>query len=150
MRFFRRKKKEIKKIKSIREINVDGGILRIAIVDDVVETSLRLAELLDIMGFPNVQSYESPIHAEQEINNDNTDLIFMDIRMIEQNGVITSSHLRDNGYNKLIFGLTGDCTYNAITEAIDGGMDEVMEKPFDLNKFYDLLRRYKLDKFIKN
>ena len=125
--------------------------LNITIVDDVQSNINSLVDYLNVIGYDldHIYSFSSPLKAEEFINNNNSDIVLMDIRMTKKSGYDTTKQLRKNNYSNLIFGLTGDVTSSSIKEGLESGMDEILEKPFNLNAFNMYLKKYGLEIHIK-
>ena len=155
MKFFKiNKDKQHKNKKSKKDKNkiIEAKeYLNITIVDDVQSNIESLVDYLEILGYDldYIHSFTSPLEAEKFINNNNSDIVLMDIRMSKKSGYDTTKQLRENKYSNLIFGLTGDVTSSSIKDGLTSGMDEILEKPFNLNNFNKYLRKYGLDVHIK-
>ena len=64
----------------------------------------------------------------------NVNIIFLDKNMPLTNGDIVAKELRNNNYNELIIGLTGEDNLIEIEKFIDHGANYVLVKPFNTHK----------------
>ena len=73
------------------------------------------------------------------------DLILMDIMMPVMDGFEATREIRSiesqnkNGKNIPIIAFTANTINNDREKCIQGGMDDILEKPFDINKFREIL-----------
>lgn len=74
------------------------------------------------------------------------DIILMDLMMPVMDGLEATHEIRerekDSGKNNIIIGLTAN-TYDADRDkCLRNGMDEYMAKPFDIEKFDEIIRKF--------
>ncbi len=75
------------------------------------------------------------------------DLILMDIMMPEYDGYeatrIIRRHEAEDGFKRaFIVGLTSNVYDGERAKCIEAGMDEYLPKPFDVDRFMDMMRQY--------
>ena len=70
------------------------------------------------------------------------DLILMDNFMPGTSGIECIRIAREKGYKKLMFGLTAMALTNDILEFREAGCDAILLKPFELEKFKDLIGNF--------
>ena len=70
------------------------------------------------------------------------DLVFMDVRMPEMDGIEATRHIRRSGFRKPIVGLSA-ATSNADQNAcLDAGMNDFLAKPIDADELWGCLTRW--------
>ncbi len=70
------------------------------------------------------------------------DLILMDIHMPVMDGHTASRRLRERGVAVPIIGLSGDVSDRSLQEAGHSGMQTYLEKPINIEKFYEMVTTY--------
>jgi len=69
------------------------------------------------------------------------DVILMDYQMPNMDGPTAIRAIRSLGYKGVIFGVTGNVMALDQQEMIAAGADDVLPKPFDIDKFWDAYKR---------
>jgi CheY-like chemotaxis protein len=118
--------------------------LNILIADD--ENSLRcsLGSILQAKGY-NVSMVENGIEAVESVKTGNFDVVFLDIKMPEMNGVEACKEIKK--FNKKIIIIM--MTAYALVDLIEEAQKEaflVVDKPFDIPKILALLKRMASEK----
>lgn len=121
------------------------GLRALVVEDDrVIQTIIKAN--LNSVGIPSVVA-SNGIEAIETLKTDSFDFILMDIRMPDQDGLDATRWIReievtDNKRSIPIFALT---TFNSNEHTVEikkAGMDEHLTKPFQLDKFLPILRKY--------
>ena len=69
------------------------------------------------------------------------DVILMDYQMPNMDGPTAIRAIRSLGYKGVIFGVTGNVMALDQQEMMAAGADDVLPKPFDIDKFWDAYKR---------
>jgi len=126
-----------------REIMPYGSVL---IVDDV-ETNLYVAVGLMKLYKLQIDTAMSGKAAIEKINNGKIyDIIFMDHMMPEMDGIETTKHIRDLGYNSPIVALTANAVAGQADMFKRKGFDEFISKPIDIRQLNSVLNKLIRDK----
>lgn len=108
---------------------------RILIVDDAKETIELLARLLSPRyGAP--QSASSVAEAIKRLEASSVDLVISDLKMPGTSGLDLVSHVRQNYPNTEVIVVTGYATIGTAVEAIKGGAEAYLAKPFTEDELY--------------
>ncbi len=70
------------------------------------------------------------------------DMIFMDINMPKLNGIEAMKKLHEKGYKIPIIAVTGYALPEQIKEFIDGGMSNVLTKPYETENLLKIINQY--------
>ena len=65
------------------------------------------------------------------------DVVLMDYQMPNMDGPTAIRQIREMGYSGLIFGVTGNALPSDMQEMISAGANDVLVKPFDMDKFWN-------------
>eukprot|EP00595_Chromulina_sp_UTEXLB2642_P002411 CAMPEP_0196761340 /NCGR_PEP_ID=MMETSP1095-20130614/543_1 /TAXON_ID=96789 ORGANISM="Chromulina nebulosa, Strain UTEXLB2642" /NCGR_SAMPLE_ID=MMETSP1095 /ASSEMBLY_ACC=CAM_ASM_000446 /LENGTH=379 /DNA_ID=CAMNT_0042110747 /DNA_START=527 /DNA_END=1662 /DNA_ORIENTATION=- len=117
-------------------------IPKILIVDDVESNRKVLKKILEKKGL-ECECAENGLLAVENVKSKGLDhytIIFMDHQMPIMDGLTATAKLRENGYNKLIVGLTGNTMDEDIKSFKNAGANEVYSKPLDVSILYKLLK----------
>ena len=134
---------QMKRTQITREPMPYGSIL---IVDDV-ETNAYVAKGLLIPYELKIESVSSGYAAIERIKSGRQyDVIFMDHMMPEMDGVETTRHLREMGYNHPIVALTANAVAGQANIFLENGFDDFISKPIDLRQMNMLLNKLIRDK----
>ncbi len=118
--------------------------LNILIVDDnliIRQVIGRLLELVDCH-YVMVSNGEKAL---VELEKDHYDLIMMDLQMPEMNGFETTARIRamerETGEYIPILAMTGFHLENGFKKCINAGMDDYLEKPFNIAELFKIIER---------
>ncbi|MCK9372530.1 MAG: response regulator [Sulfuricurvum sp.] len=117
---------------------------RILLVEDNLINQRVIRSLLKGSGI-EIISVQNGREALKTIQNESPfDLVLMDINMPEMNGYDATKAIRllPKFDGLAIIALTGDVSNSDKTKAYDAGMDEVLEKPINIQEFYSILLRF--------
>jgi hypothetical protein len=122
--------KESKKINHFLSNNKENKIYNLLIADD---SSLNIKMMYKILEqykiFQQIYTANDGLEILQQVNsNYNIDIIFLDKNMPNLDGVKTVKELRDNNYDKLIIGITGE-ELNDNSDFIKNGVNYIIQKP---------------------
>ncbi|MET0105088.1 MAG: response regulator [Sedimenticola sp.] len=109
----------------------------ILIVEDNIENQQLLRQLLEKVGF-NVQTADNGEQAIKAYLGSMPHIIFMDIRMPVMDGLEATKHIREleGGNDVCILALTESVQKGQEQKALEGGCDDVLRKPFDIQEIY--------------
>jgi len=120
-----------------------GSVL---IVDDV-ETNLYVA--VGLMGLYKLQ-IDTAMSGREAIERVKAgkvyDIIFMDHMMPGMDGIETTRHLRDDGYNEPIVALTANAVAGQADMFLQNGFDDFISKPIDIRQLNTILNTLIRDK----
>jgi signal transduction histidine kinase/FixJ family two-component response regulator len=129
----------------------------ILLVDDSLLNRKMAHKLITSVKYYNkVSELEDSTIVLNKINDLSSNIIFLDKNMPNKNGDRVAKELRENNYDQLIIGLTGEYDKNEIENFLECGANYVIIKPFDLDKLKlitDFVKKYgtkqQIDKQIK-
>mmetsp|Transcript_10111 Transcript_10111/g.10197 ORF Transcript_10111/g.10197 Transcript_10111/m.10197 type:complete len:764 (+) Transcript_10111:179-2470(+) len=109
--------------------------LKILVVDDTAISRKMQCRLLKTK-FDICEEAEDGAEAVQKVSDAYPvfDLVLMDANMPVMSGLEASRHLRDNGYEGIIIGVTGNVTTSDIEDYIGHGANAVLAKPLDIHQ----------------
>lgn len=121
------------------------GLRALVVEDDRVIQTIIKANLYSI-GIPAVIA-SNGVEAIKSLKENSFDFILMDIRMPDQDGLDATRWIREvetTGDQKSIpiFALTSYNSNQHTEEIRNAGMDEHLVKPFQLDKFLPVLKKY--------
>jgi len=126
-------------------VNPDYKQLKILIVEDN-QINLKLNETIVRRHYPYAKIFEA-MNGKEAIENhmkNHADLILMDVRMPEMNGLestrIIRKNLKDN--DVIIIGLSAEAHKDKIYEGIASGMDDYITKPVIPNELIKIINKY--------
>ena len=115
--------------------------------DELIQSSLK--EALEIKGYQVIQA--TCVKQTWQYLDDSIDLIIMDIRLPDGNGITLCRQIREQFAMPLLF-LTCQNDEDSIVEALNAGGDDYVCKPFGIKelyaRIYSLLRRIPMNKDI--
>ncbi|MFR7589944.1 MAG: response regulator transcription factor [Longibaculum sp.] len=115
--------------------------------DELIQSSLK--EALEIKGYQVIQA--TCVKQTWQYLDDCIDLIIMDIRLPDGNGITLCRQIREQFAMPLLF-LTCQNDEDSIVEALNAGGDDYVCKPFGIKelyaRIYSLLRRIPMNKDI--
>jgi len=113
---------------------------RILVVDDDPFLRATLKEQFAVEGFDEVFEAENLIEAFREIDERSPDIVILDIRLPDGNGIEICRKLRDRGFSKPIIMLTGQNAEQDIISSLEAGANDYVIKPMRMG---ELLARVK-------
>ena len=113
---------------------------RLLIVDDDAFLRATLKEQFLAEGFTEIYEAASLIETFRAIDGCNPDLIILDIRLPDGNGIEICRKLRERGFAKPIIMLTGQNAEQDIISSLEAGANDYVIKPMRLG---ELLARVK-------
>lgn len=115
--------------------------------DELIQSSLK--EALEIKGYQVIQA--TCVKQTWQYLDDSIDLMIMDIRLPDGNGITLCRQIREQFSMPLLF-LTCQNDEDSIVEALNAGGDDYVCKPFGIKelyaRIYSLLRRIPMNKDI--
>ncbi len=126
-----------------------SGILHILLVEDNQINQKLTQKILQKQGF-NVDVADNGKIAVEKFRHTHYDLIFMDIQMPVMDGLQAARAIRKieqeqlrHGDRVKIIALTANSHENDKADCLDAGMDDYINKPFNINKFPLILNNYR-------
>ena len=121
------------------------GLRALVVEDDRVIQTIIKANLSSV-GIPAIVA-SNGIEAIESLKQNSFDFILMDIRMPDQDGLDATRWIREielTGEKRSIpiFALTSYNSSQHTEEIRNAGMDEHLVKPFQLNSFLSILKKY--------
>lgn len=113
---------------------------RLLVIDDDPFLRATLREQFAAEGFQDVFEAESLIEAFARIDDSNPDLVILDIRLPDGNGIEICRKLRERGFAKPIIMLTGQNAEDDIISSLEAGANDYVIKPMRMG---ELLARVK-------
>ncbi|MFH1860514.1 MAG: response regulator [bacterium] len=113
---------------------------KILIVDDEKDLADILGAILQLEGH-EITTVSDGYQAIEEAKNTNFDLIMMDIRLPEMNGVETFIRIKKINPTVKVVMMTGFAVEDLIEEAINHGAYACIHKPFDLKKVIEIIQK---------
>ena len=109
---------------------------RILIVDDEKAYVQLLQRFLESAGYRYVKTTTDPRSVAEIVSEFNPDLILLDLRMPDMDGIGVMQELRPytSDFYLPILVLTGDITEEAKRRSLSGGAKDFLNKPFDLTE----------------
>ncbi len=119
--------------------------MKILLVEDVVANQLIARKMLDKLGH-GVDTVANGFEAIEALNLRHYDLVFMDIRMPELNGLETTRIIRksdDESISRIpIFAMTANATQQDRQECLDAGMNDYISKPLSMDRLKTVLNQF--------
>lgn len=125
-----------------------GSGLRILLAEDNAINALLTRTLLEAEGC-NVETVEDGKLAVEAVENNNYDLIFMDMRMPNMDGLEATRKIRAMGSKteKLpIIALTANAFDDDRNACFDSGMNDFMTKPVSAEELVEMVKNWAIDK----
>ena len=113
---------------------------RLLIVDDDAFLRTTLKEQFAAEGFDDVFEAETLIETFREIDLRKPDLIILDIRLPDGNGIEICRKLRERGFAKPIIMLTGQNAEQDIIASLEAGANDYVIKPMRLGELLARVR----------
>ncbi|RIA10597.1 signal transduction histidine kinase [Flavobacteriaceae bacterium MAR_2010_72] len=121
--------------------NIDLSHLNVLIVDDNKINVIVLKKLLEDLRIHVDVAYNGKI-AVEKVQSTTYQLVLMDIHMPEMDGFEATTLIRKQDTDLIIIGLSANVTTQAISKALDCGMNNYLTKPFTKERLYKLLLTY--------
>ena len=102
---------------------------RLLVIDDDPFLRATLKEQFAAEGFEDVSEAENLFEAFREIDDKNPDLVILDIRLPDGNGIEICRKLRDRGFTRPIIMLTGQNAEQDIIASLEAGANDYVTKP---------------------
>jgi CheY-like chemotaxis protein/signal transduction histidine kinase len=106
--------------------------LEILVAEDNVSNQIVAQSLFKRLGY-DIDIASNGREALRKTKEKDYDVIFMDIRMPEKNGLDTTFELRMQGYKMPIVAMTANAGETDKTEAMEAGMNNFISKPVNIN-----------------
>ena len=113
---------------------------RILVVDDDPFLRATLKEQFAVEGFDEVFEAENLIEAFREIDERLPDIVILDIRLPDGNGIEICRKLRDRGFSKPIIMLTGQNAEQDIISSLEAGANDYVIKPMRMGELLARVR----------
>ncbi|MEC9143164.1 MAG: response regulator, partial [Pseudomonadota bacterium] len=113
---------------------------RLLVIDDDPFLRATLCEQFAAEGFGDVAEAENLVEAFRQVDAFSPDLVILDIRLPDGNGVEICQNLRDRGFAKPIIMLTGQNAEEDIIASLEAGANDYVIKPMRIG---ELLARVK-------
>ena len=122
------------------DIKQAGRTPRILVVDD--DSSFRCLVTRELaQTFPEVISAESAARALQLCDEENFDVILLDIRMPEKNGLELLKELKDKSFEGEVVMLTGHATIDTAIDSLKMGAYDYVSKPCKLAELESIIQK---------
>jgi CheY-like chemotaxis protein len=115
--------------------------MHILVVEDVIPNQLVARKLIEKIGH-TVDIAENGLEAVKAVKRNRYDLVFMDMRMPEMDGLAATRAIRDLGgrYRQLpIIAMTANATAEDRSACLDAGMNDFVSKPINRVQLGDTL-----------
>jgi OmpR-family two-component system manganese-sensing response regulator len=123
----------------MEEVEIDGKLMRILLVDDEEELAEPLQRILTNQGYL-VDSANNGDHGWKLAQTGDYDLLILDWMMPEKSGVEICKALRQKGDNTPVLILTAKDTLDDRVTGLDAGADDYLVKPFELRELLARVR----------
>jgi two-component system, OmpR family, manganese sensing response regulator len=123
----------------MEEIEIDGKLMRILLVDDEEELAEPLQRILTNQGYL-VDSAHSGDRGWELAQTGDYDLLILDWMMPEKSGVEICNALRQKGDLTPVLILTAKDTLDDRVAGLDSGADDYLVKPFELRELLARVR----------
>jgi PAS domain S-box-containing protein len=133
---------EAEKINSETQNNNPIKKLKIAIVDDEYLVLNIIDKAIALKTKHSLKTYLSAVSFLNEFKNDNFDIIILDIRMPEMNGIDCIKEIRKTDTKVLVIAFTAFATENEKTSFLKESFDDVISKPLEVNSFIHKINEY--------
>lgn len=120
--------------------------IKVLIVDDIVVNRILIKEIIKKITTNYVEASNGKQAIEYLEANDDFDVVLMDIEMPVMNGIEATKYIREklpNPKNRIpVLALTAHNPAQFFNDYKDVGFDELMTKPFSLEKVQRLITEY--------
>ena len=114
------------------------GKASILVVDDELEMRLTLSDILEARGY-RVACAQDGFQAIARARETAFDVVLMDIRMPEMDGVETFRRLKEVSPRSLVVMMTAYAVEGLIADALREGAYGVMYKPLDVDRLIEIV-----------
>ncbi len=117
--------------------------LRVLVADDVATNQLVAKKLIENLGH-RVDVVANGIEALEAVTSGVHDVVFMDVRMPEMDGLTATRKIRELDSNSAaipIVAMTANATNQDVRDCIEAGMNDYVSKPVHKDKIHDVLQR---------
>jgi PAS domain S-box-containing protein len=119
----------------------DGGPLRVLEVDDLADNRMVVRYLLEPLGF-QVEEAENGQRCLDLVPNYQPDVIFMDLRMPQMDGLQVTRALRAQGFQMPIIALSASTFAEDRTASFEAGCAAHLAKPVRLSELLETLAQW--------
>ncbi|MFH0894836.1 MAG: ATP-binding protein [Bacteroidota bacterium] len=134
---FQKTDSEIESVSSLPEINPEIKKIRILAVEDLALNRMLLQIILDDFGFQRDFAENGKV-AIEKLQTNSYDIILMDLKMPEMDGLEATEYIRNTMNSKIpIIALTADVTVEDLKRCKAIGMNDHLAKPIDEKLLYD-------------
>ncbi len=120
---------------------------KVLLVDDETDFVRVLSQRLEARGL-EVDSASNGIEALDKAGSENYDIIFLDLRMPEMDGIETLKRLHRERPDLEVVLLTGQGDLQSGIEAMKQGAADFLEKPADINDLMEKIKEAKTHRAI--
>lgn len=113
---------------------------RILIVDDNKDFADIFCDVLKANNYKAESCYSGLQAVERFKNNNIFDIVFLDIRMPEMDGVQTLKEIKKINPDTMVIMMTGYSVDEMIHKAIEEKASEIIYKPFEIDKVLGLIK----------
>lgn len=121
--------------------------LSVLIVDDDISLGDSLADILEAKGY-DARFVTSGKEAVSIIKEKKYDVVLLDIRMPEMNGVETFMHIKEQSPLTTVVMITAYAESELVKQAKEENVLQVLSKPVDIDKVLGFLKKHELLKTI--
>ncbi len=112
---------------------------RILLVEDEPTIRFVAAKQLKTLGFHSVATAENGLVGVEKALAEDYDLIFMDLRMPDLDGISATKRIRQAGKKSIIIGMTA---FSQREECLSAGMNDFLQKPVLLEQLQKALHKW--------
>ena len=124
-------------------ITIQNKDLKILVVDDNEINLLLISEILKKLKVTSFSLARNGQKAIDECLEKSFDIILMDINMPILNGIEATNILRkEHNIKTPIIALTANSLEGDKDKFLENGMDDYLSKPFNLEKFIEIINKY--------
>lgn len=122
---------------------MDKSDAKILLAEDEPSLRFMVEKQLKVLGYPIPDMANNGLVALQKAIENKYDLIFMDVRMPELDGVESTQQIREHehstGVHTTIIGMTA---YAHKERCLEAGMDDFLQKPVLLEPLTEMLEKW--------
>ena len=118
-------------------------MIKVLVADDVATNQLVAKKLLEGLGH-SVDVVANGIETLEAISNRAYDVVFMDIRMPEMDGLTATRKIRQLNLASAatpIIAMTANATSMDVEDCLQAGMNDYVSKPVNKGKIHEVLQR---------
>lgn len=116
---------------------------RVLVADDNRVNQVLLVKMLEKLGTENIVTVGSGLQAVEACWKQTFDLIFMDARMPDMDGLEATRSLRNYGVTARIIGVSADAMVEDAQAALAAGMDDYLSKPVTIDALVAAVGRWR-------